>query len=160
MFKILFVCAGNTCRSPMASSLFNHKIKEYGLSGVKSSSAGLSVEFGSSYADLGKIALKDYGVKRVVGQPTSITAKHLAENNMIICATEDFKEGLIVAVADKFKDKIYSFRDFTGIDIADPYGKSIDGYSKCLADINVGLEKIIGVLLGNGIAKPKKSKSV
>lgn len=160
MFKILFVCAGDTCRSPMASSLFNHKIKQYSLSGVKSSSAGLSVEYGSSYADFGKIALKDYGIKRVVGTPTQITAKHLAENNMIICATEDYKEALIVAVADKFRNKIYSFKDFTGINIPDPYGGSIDKYRLCLEDINTGLEKIIGVLLGNGVAKPKKSKSV
>ena len=29
--KILFVCLGNICRSPLAEAIFNHKIKELGL---------------------------------------------------------------------------------------------------------------------------------
>jgi len=31
MKRILFVCLGNICRSPLAKSIFNHKIKEAGL---------------------------------------------------------------------------------------------------------------------------------
>jgi protein-tyrosine phosphatase len=31
MQKILFVCLGNICRSPMAEAIFNHKISELGL---------------------------------------------------------------------------------------------------------------------------------
>jgi protein-tyrosine phosphatase len=31
MTKILFVCLGNICRSPLAEAIFNHKIRQYGL---------------------------------------------------------------------------------------------------------------------------------
>ena len=156
MYRILFVCAGDTCRSPMASTLFNHKVRELNISGVRSSSAGLSVEYESKIVDNSKLALKDFGVKRVCGTPTQITSAHLAENNIIICATEDYKEALIVAVAEKFRDKIYCFKDFCGIDIYDPYGMGLESYKKCLKQIDMGLDKILGVLLGNGIAKYKK----
>ena len=33
MVKILFVCHGNICRSPMAEAIFNHMVKEKGLEG-------------------------------------------------------------------------------------------------------------------------------
>ena len=143
----------------MASALFNHKMKVLNLSGVKSSAAGLSVD-SEDINPLSKEALKTYGVKRVCVKPTQITGKDLAENNIIICMTEDNKEALQVAVASKFVDKINCFRDFCGQDVFDPYGGDISTYQRCLKQIDIGLDKLIEVLLGNGIAKYKKSKSV
>ncbi|MBS9525546.1 low molecular weight phosphotyrosine protein phosphatase [Litoribacter ruber] len=32
MIKVLFVCLGNICRSPLAEAIFNHKVKERNLS--------------------------------------------------------------------------------------------------------------------------------
>lgn|SRR5690606_10968320 len=32
MIKVLFVCLGNICRSPLAEAIFDHKVKEKGLS--------------------------------------------------------------------------------------------------------------------------------
>lgn len=31
MIKVLFVCLGNICRSPLAEAIFNHKVKSHGL---------------------------------------------------------------------------------------------------------------------------------
>lgn len=43
MTKILFVCLGNICRSPLAEAIFNHKIRELGLTGVfRADSSGTS----------------------------------------------------------------------------------------------------------------------
>lgn len=43
MIKVLFVCLGNICRSPLAEAVFNHKIKELGLTDqFKSDSAATS----------------------------------------------------------------------------------------------------------------------
>ncbi len=33
MIRVLFVCLGNICRSPMAEAVFRHKVKEAGLEG-------------------------------------------------------------------------------------------------------------------------------
>lgn len=40
--KILFVCLGNICRSPMAQGILEHKIKERGLTNWSTDSAGTS----------------------------------------------------------------------------------------------------------------------
>ena len=45
MVKILFVCHGNICRSPMAEAIFNHMVKEKGLEGeFSAASAAVSRE--------------------------------------------------------------------------------------------------------------------
>ena len=43
MIKVLFVCLGNICRSPLAEAIFNHKLKEKKLDSlVRSDSCGTS----------------------------------------------------------------------------------------------------------------------
>ncbi len=155
MYKILFVCSGSTCRSPMASALLNNKAKKLGIGSLTSHFCGMFVEFGSSVKEESKEALKKYGVKRVCGKPTQITGKHLAEHHLIVCLTEDHKQALSNMVADKFVNKIVCFKDFCGIDIFDPYGGDIGVYDKCLSQIDVGLDCIINTLLGNGIIKQR-----
>ena len=157
MYKILFVCTGATCRSPMASAIFNHKVRQYNISGLKSSFCGLSVQYGSEINAKGKAALKSIGIKRVCGKPEQISGKHLVENNLIVCMTEDQKQALQISVAEKYLPKIVCVKDFCGADITDPYGYDQSTYDMCRHQIEEAVEKIIGVLLGNGVAKQKKS---
>lgn len=156
MYKILFVCTGATCRSPMAHAMFSHKYRQYHLLNVRSNFCGLNVEYGSGINERSKEALHEYGITRVCGSPAQIDGRLLSEYNIIICMTEDQKEALQIMVADAFVSKIACMKDFCGYDIPDPYGGSREEYHNCLKLIETAIEKIIEVLLGNGIAKRKK----
>ena len=59
--NVLFVCTGNTCRSPMAAALFNKIAVEKDLD-VRIESAGLFANDGEPASENAVAAMKDYGV--------------------------------------------------------------------------------------------------
>lgn len=158
MYKVLFVCTGATCRSPMASCLFNHKLKNMNLSGAKSTFCGINVEYGSNILQKSKNALKTLGIQRICGTPMQINGNHLAENNLIVCLTDDHKEALEVMIAEKYLNKLVSFKEFAGENILDPYGLGEQGYISCAKQIDKALDNLISVLYQEGIVKQKKER--
>lgn len=160
MYKILFVCTGATCRSPMAAALFNKKVKANNISNLKASFCGMNVEYNSSISQFVKIVLKAKGINRVYGSPEQINDEHITHNNMIICLTEDHKIALTRMVADKFVSKIYCFKDFCGYDIPDPFNGDVNTYVQCLKQIDEAENILLDTLLNNKIAKRKRIRNV
>ena len=58
MQKILFVCTGNTCRSPMAEKIFNHRAP----SGYRAASAGIVTRDGKPISENSRLALEEIGI--------------------------------------------------------------------------------------------------
>jgi protein-tyrosine phosphatase len=64
MIKVLFICMGNICRSPMAEAIFQHKVDEAGLSDkIMVDSAGTHSYHVGEKAHEGTLAiLKKHGI--------------------------------------------------------------------------------------------------
>ncbi len=151
----MFVCLGATCRSPMASAIFNKVASTKGLN-AHAGFCGLNVVYGSAIMPESKQAAKEYGVKRMCGSPRQIAGEDLANSNLVVCLTEDYKIALSRMVADKFVHKIVCFKDICGQDIPDPYKRGQEAYSKCCKLIYDGINKLLESLLAQGLIKEKK----
>jgi protein-tyrosine phosphatase len=83
--KILFVCLGNICRSPLAAAIFNHKVKEQELDQVLfSDSCGTGNYHLGGAADDRSIAIARKNGVEILHVVRQIAAQDLTEFDYII----------------------------------------------------------------------------
>ena len=126
--KILFVCTGNTCRSPMAEAAFKAELKRKRIRWFTVQSAGLQAETGGGMNPNSKQALTEAKI------PFSDTF-----------TSRQLKDEMIESqcrALEKYSN-VTSFYRLAGKEIPDPYGKSIDTYRETLRGIRECFPKII-----------------
>ncbi len=149
MRKIIFVCTGNTCRSPMAEALFNSRIeRDSKLEGeFLASSAGIFVDPYTNMASTEAINVmqKEYGIDISMHIPTKITLKMIEDAEVVLCVGEDKVVYLKKIVPENISMKIYNLKTFVGLsgNIEDPFGGDYDLYKKCAKEIDEVIIKLI-----------------
>lgn len=136
--NILFVCTGNTCRSPMAAALMNKLAEERGLD-VRIESAGLFAGVGESASDNAIKALADMGTDLTYHRSQPVTAELLKKCDLILTMTEPQKR----ALEETAKGRVFTLAEYAGKDggISDPYGSDLETYKKCAEEIYGLLER-------------------
>ncbi len=121
MKKVLFICTGNTCRSPMAQEIFNKYCADNGIDAV-ADSAGIAAANGMPPSENSVKVMHEIGVD-LSGHSAKPISRSLLENaDLIVCMSEGHSELLKAA---GFCSVVF------GAGVADPYGYSIDVYRTC-----------------------------
>lgn len=125
MVKVIFVCHGNICRSPMAESVFYHLVKNAGLDGEISvaSAAAHTDEIGNPPYYRTQEVLKSKKIPLVPHKARLLTAKD-GENYDYIIGMDDYNvRDILRIIGEKRAEKVYRLLDFTPSPhaIADPW---------------------------------------
>lgn len=163
--KIIFVCTGNTCRSPMAEILLKYELKARDWKGVDVVSAGISARVGDTINSKSAQVLQEKGL--IVGEFKSrkLTERMLRDSYAVVCMTEAQREYLLDARWHALRktgevnieNNVYSFSEIAGYEVIDPFGKDIDCYRYVFGLLSGGMSALLEKLrIAEIVQIPKK----
>lgn len=142
MYKILFVCSGNTCRSPLAEALLNKAVEnDPQLKGnVIVSSCGTATHYEDTVQPNAVEAGAKLGVD-LAGYKSRQFAPELADMFDVIIGMSKSHRDIIVARFPQLKEKTFALYEYTTGEkdcknVQDPFGCGIDVYDKVAEEIN------------------------
>lgn len=140
--RVIFICMGNTCRSPMAATIMANLMPE-----IRAESRGMVVLFPEPYNP----------------KAVAVASRHgmiMPSNVSVQVTNEDFgMETLVLTMNSSMKQKIYDTFDkainvFTlselvgegDKEVPDPYGKGLEEYNKCFERLYDLVGKVVKVI--------------
>lgn len=147
-YNILFVCSGNTCRSPMAEGIAAHALEERGWGHVAVASAGIAALRGGAAAAHAIAAAGEAGIDIADHVSMPLTHDLLDWADLVLAMSPSQR----AAVLDSgYGDKVALVTDFmegelAGQAIVDPFGGDLDEYRATFAQLRAAIDSVLGKL--------------
>lgn len=141
MDYIIFICTGNTCRSPMAEGLFRAHGGEQ-ETGLAAASAGLFTQDGLPASGKAVTAAKELGADISAHRSRMLTHEMAQSARYLVCMTGAHYDRVCELFPD-CADKVFTL---TQRDVSDPFGGDLETYRRAAAEIDEGVRSIIGRL--------------
>lgn len=138
--KLIFVCTGNTCRSPMAEAIYKNLDKETEITVF---SRGLVVLFREPINPKAEVVLKKHDLDINKHISKGLKEFDMDDNTLILTMTDAHKRKLL----DDYPNakNVYTIKEYVGEtgDVVDPYGGSLVEYEECYVELSRLVKKTV-----------------
>jgi protein-tyrosine-phosphatase len=145
--KILTVCTGNICRSPMAEGVIRTVFDANQSMDV--SSAGTHAVEGNPATEFAILASGEKGIDITAHRARLLDSMLINSGDIILCMEPAHAEW-VLSIDSSAYEKVYNLADFSGTSgslrkIADPYGCSLREYRICFDTIDKCVHNFIAL---------------
>jgi tRNA threonylcarbamoyl adenosine modification protein (Sua5/YciO/YrdC/YwlC family) len=138
--RVIFVCTGNICRSPMAEGLLRSKLKQLGKDRlVEITSIGVSAPLGMEASENAVRVMEEEGIDISGHKSRPLDAPLIKDADLIFVMEPKHKE-IILAKVPQLSSKVYI------LNIKDPIGKPIEDYRQVLQSLKDELPRVLKLL--------------
>lgn len=150
---VVFVCTGNTCRSPMAAALFQSRlaqrmgcnVEELETRGVTVASAGLHASVGAPASPEGVELMKQRGLDLAKHEAQLLTDRLVRHADLLVTMTRGHRSAIVEGWPEAAARTQTLLGE--GQDLADPIGGPAEVYRRCAEQIDAALEPHVAAAL-------------
>ncbi len=150
--RLLFVCTGNTCRSPMAEVVARSLAAERGVAALQISSAGTSAWDGASASDGALLVAMEHGLDLGAHRARQLSRDAVASADLILVMGPHHRERVLALGGEGRTSLLTDFaaRSTEGRPVQDPFGGDLETYRATYEELTREIARVLDRLAAEG----------